>query len=142
MTIQDVSDFSIPCTGDVVAGDTIQWTEAVFDGAAVRGRFGRARARFLGERTVTADVLRDSYGADRQQHTFTLRVLACEGVQPIAPGTQTTRKGRTIYRNGTRRRPWEDESARVAAAAEKHARGDDARAIRDARRAGELEGVL
>ncbi len=118
----------INCTGDVVTGDTITWTEAVF-GGSVR------KPRFLGERTITARVVKDSYGADKQQHTFSVEVIASVGYDALKPGTKTTRKGRNIYRNGTTRLPWPDEAARHAVANEKHARGDMARRARDERRA-------
>jgi hypothetical protein len=84
--------------------------------------------------------MRDSYGRDRQQHTFTLRVIDAQGVnaqevldQQKARG-YITRKGRNVYRNGVRRHVWADESSRLVAADEKHERGDIARWQRDARR--------
>lgn len=120
-------EFTINCTGDVVAGDTIRFTEAVFGGS-------HRKPRYLGEREITAEVVRDSYGADKQQHTFTISVLACTGYDPLEAGTETTRKGRNVYRNGTVRCAWTDEAARVAAAHEKHARGDEARADRAMRK--------
>jgi hypothetical protein len=122
-----MDDFSSPCTGDVVAGDTIRFSEGVFGGSF-------RRSQFLGERLVEARVIRESYGADRQQHTFTLGVLASSGVEPLAAGTTIRRKGRNVYRNGTWRQPWPDEAARRLVASEKHARGDVARAVRQARR--------
>lgn len=122
------TDFSIDCTGDVVTGDVIEFSEAVFGGS-------HRRPQYLGDRLVQARVLRDSYGADRQQHTFTILILASSGVQALGTGAQTTRKGRNVYRHGTRRQPWHDEAARRQTAAEKHARGDLARATRDERRA-------
>ncbi len=123
-------DFTIDCTGDVVAGDTILFAEAVFAGSY-------RRPRFVGERRVAARVLRDGYGGAKQQHSFTLEILWSDGVEPLAAGARTVRKGRNLYRRGTRRLPWPDESARRAAADEKHVRGDAARAARELRRAEE-----
>src|SRR3990172_9109340 len=108
------------CTGDVVVGDTVRFTEGVFSGGSF-GRFRRS-AKHVGDRTITARVIRDSYGRDKQQHTFTLLVLMSEGCAPIEPGTQMTRKGRNVYRNGTERLEWDDESARQHVADEKHDR--------------------
>lgn len=119
--------FTIPCTGDVVAGDVIEFTEAVFAGSF-------RKPRYVGERTIQAEVLRDSYGAEKQQHTFTLKVLASAGAEPLTAGTVTTRKGRNVYRNGTRRAPWPVEADRRAALDEKHSRGDLARADRAERK--------
>ena len=118
--------FSINTTGDVVTGDVIQWEEGVFTSSK--------KPKFLGNRTVRAVVVKDSYGSDKQQHTFTILPLASSGAQPIAAGKQTTRKGRNIYRNGTMRMPWINEDKRQAVANEKHARGDVARAARDRRK--------
>ncbi len=123
----DTDNFIINCTGDVVAGDTIRFTEAVFSGSY-------RKPKFAGDRIITARVARDSYGAAKQQHTFTLEIIACEGAEPIAAGTVTTRKGRNVYRNGTMRQPWTDESARKTSLEDKHARGDAARSARDTRR--------
>ena len=118
--------FSINTTGDVVTGDVIQWEEGVFTSSK--------KPKFLGNRTVRAVVVKDSYGSDKQQHTFTILPLSSSGTQPIAVGKQTTRKGRNIYRNGTMRMPWINEDKRQAVANEKHARGDVARAARDRRK--------
>lgn len=123
MTTIDTISFSINCTGDVCAGDTILFTEAVFGGSY-------QKPKFLGQRRIAARVLKDSYGAATQQHTFSLSVIASEGYDPLPAAATITRKGRNIYRNGTVRLPWPDEIARRAALDEKHNRGDAARARR------------
>lgn len=110
----------------IVAGDTIRFTEGAFGGSF-------RKPKFVGERTVIAKVLRESYGADKQQHTFTLEIVSSEGAEPLTVGAVTRRKGRNIYRNGVARLPWPDEAARRAAADEKHARGARARAAREER---------
>jgi hypothetical protein len=126
MTRKTALSFDYHCTGDVVVGDEIRFIEAVFSGS-------HRTPTFLGERTIEARVTKDSYGADRQQHTFTLEVLSCVGINPVARGKTIRRKGRNIYRNGTMRRVWADEAARIDAENEKHGRGDSARADRAAR---------
>ncbi len=118
----------VDCTGDVIVGDEIRFTEGVFGGSF-------RKPKFLGERIITAEVMKDSYGRAKQQHTFTLRVIACGGLQPLEAGQVTRRKGRNIYRNGTERKLWADEAVREAAREEKHDRGDRARTAREARRA-------
>jgi hypothetical protein len=127
MAILD-TDFSVPCTGDACTGDVILFAEAVFGGSF-------RKPKFLGARRVAARIVADSYGGGKQQHTFSLEILDSDGVQPLAAGARTTRKGRNVYRNGTWRRPWADEAARGRQLADKHARGDAARALRDERRA-------
>jgi len=121
-----MNEFTINCTGDVCTGDHIRFTEAVFAGSY-------RKPKFKGERVVEALVVRDSYGEAKQQHTFTLEVLASEGYEPLQVGATIRRKGRNVYRNGTKRKPWADESQRGEALAEKHQRGDNARAAREHR---------
>ena len=120
-------EFPVDATGDVVVGDTIRFTEGVFGGSF-------RNPKYLGTRTVEAEVTKDSYGEAKQQHTFTLRILASEGYDALEAGKTTRRKGRNVYRNGTARKQWDDENARQKALDEKHARGDIARAERGVRR--------
>ena len=119
--------YLINCTGDVVAGDNIKFTEGVFGGSY-------RKPKYRGDRTICATVLRESYGAAKQQHTFTLLVHQSDGYEPIEAGKTIKRKGRNIYRNGTKRQQWADESQRDSVADEKHTRGDAARADRDSRK--------
>lgn len=121
--------YKLNATGDVVAGDVIKFDEGVFGGSY-------KKPTFKGMRTIEARVLAESYGAAKQQHTFTLEILKSNGVEgnKYNPGDRTTRKGRNIYRNGTWRKEWKDEELRKQVADEKHSRGDRARAWRDERR--------
>ena len=109
---------SIQATGDVVVGDKVKFERAKFTGSF-------RNAKFAGFELVEAKVIKDSYGKDKQQHTFTLE----------HPSGETSRiKGRNLYANGVYRQPWENEEDRKKVAAEKHARGDAARAQRAARK--------
>ena len=109
--------YSVNCTGDVVVGDHIQFERAVFGGSY-------RRPVFLENETIEAEVVADSYGAAKQQHTFTLK---------RADGATFRIKGRNVYRNGTMRQPWADEARRRLLIDEKHTRGDRARSARRAR---------
>ena len=126
------SDCTTRCTGDVVKGDIILFTESVFGGSF-------RKPVHLGERKILAEVMQESYGAGKQQHTFTLRLIRCTGfdaseVRKKAKKNGTLRrKGRNIYRNGTLRAP-RDQEERAACLREKHERGAKARAEREARR--------
>ena len=122
--------YSIWCTGDAVVGDRVRFGEAVFSGS-------HRRATLLGIRTIEAEIVADSYGAAKQQHTFSMVVLASTGVGALEPGERIRRKGRNVYRRDTWRAAWPDESARRKAVDEKHARGDEARAAREIRRSWE-----
>lgn len=64
--------------------------------------------------TVEALVIKESYGLQTAQHTFTLQ-------RP--DGSKFRIKGRNLYANGVYRKLWRDESARKLVADEKHERG-------------------
>lgn len=130
MNTTPTNSFPLDCTGNVVAGDVIRFTEGVFSGSY-------RKPRFLGERTIEAKIIRDSYGGGRQQHTFTLRVIRSEGYDLLPAGQVIRRKGRNVYRNDCWRQSWADEAARAAACTEKHERGDAARTEREARLSGD-----
>jgi hypothetical protein len=125
--IMKSNEFTINCTGDVVAGDIIRFTEAVFSGSY-------KNPKYVGDRVIEANVLKESYGEEKQQHTFTLEITNSSGINPISSGEIIRRKGRNIYRNGTERQEWEDESLRHEVADEKHQRGDFARSVRRERK--------
>lgn len=104
----------ICCTGDAVVGDQVAFERATFCGSLTR-------PKFAGFEMVTGTIVADSYGAAKQQHTFTIQ-------RP--DGSKTLIKGRNLYANGLYRAAWADETQRRHAADEKHARGDNARAAR------------
>jgi hypothetical protein len=118
---------TVSATGDVVVGDNVTFDEAVFAGS-------HRKPKFVGLRTISATVVKDSYGAGKQQHTFTLLVTGSTGVDPLKVGEKALRKARNVYRNGVSRQLWDDESARLEAQAEKHERGGAAREVRAVRR--------
>ena len=127
MSTIDTNLFSVDCKGDACRGDVILFTEGVFSGSY-------RKPRFVGERRIAARIVKDSYGSAKQQHTFTIEVIASDGTDPLEPGTVTKRKGRNIYRNGTLRQEWPDEAARNEVLDDKHQRGDAAREARDERK--------
>ena len=112
------TEYSVECTGDAVVGDDVRFERATFAGSF-------RNATFAGFERVTGVIVRESYGADRQQHTFTLQ---------LPDGSTRRLKGRVLYREGTWRKRWPNEEARRASLDEKHVRGDRARQRRDERR--------
>jgi hypothetical protein len=122
ITIEVPEKFTMDATGDAVVGDVVQFARAKFSGSF-------RNAKFIGMETVTGTITRESYGADRQQHTFTIRQ---------DDGTTLRIKGRNLYKESLMRKPWADESAREKVAAEKHARGNEARRVRDTRLSNQL----
>ena len=108
---------SLDATGDVVTGDEVTFERAVFKGSYRNPKFSH-------NETISGIVTKDSYGAEKQQHTFT--ILKDDG--------ETIRiKGRNLYRNGVTRKQWIDEGKRREVAEAKHSRGDSARAKREQR---------
>ena len=90
---------------DITTGTKIEWSEPVFAGSF-------RRPKKVGERTITGTVLRESYGAQRGQHTFTIEPEKCTGYDADEVLNKTTirRKGRNIY-----------NTARVLSKARNHA---------------------
>lgn len=107
-------EYGINCTGDAVIGDEVRFDRATFSGSF-------RNSNFAGFERVTGKIIRDSYGRDKQQHTFTLL---------LNDGSELRIKGRNLYANGLFRKPWDDEASRCKAQDEKHARGDAARTAR------------
>tara|TARA_Y100000310_G_C20449176_1_gene699838 strand:+ start:194 stop:565 length:372 start_codon:yes stop_codon:yes gene_type:complete len=117
----------VDAKGDVCVGDIIRFTEAVFTGSY-------KRPQYKGDREIMAEVKKDSYGDEKQQHTFTLEILESSGTNPLEVGKTTRRKGRNVYRNGTERLLWEEEGQREEILREKHVRGGYAREQRAIRK--------
>lgn len=121
-TFKGDAAYSREATGDVVVGDEICFEQAKFSGSF-------RNAKFEGFEKIEGKVIRDSYGSEKQQHTFTLE---------LKDGSELKIKGRNLYKNGVFRKEWENESDRELALDEKHQRGDVAR---EARRIRKSEGI-
>ena len=111
-------EFNQNCTGDAVLGDHVRFERATFSGSY-------RNAKFAGFEMITGLIINDSYGLDKQQHTFTI---------DLENGEKLKIKGRNLYANGTYRKVWDNEALRKDAANEKHARGNRARAAREYRK--------
>ena len=112
--------YTINTTGDCVVGDEISFERATFSGSF-------RSPQFAGFEQIKGKIVKDSYGSDKQQHTFTIELL---------DGSKIRIKGRNLYANGVYRKRWVDESQRGVVADEKHARGAKARAAREVRLSG------
>lgn len=110
--------YSIDCKGDAVVGDEVAFEQAIFEGSF-------RSPQFIGYELIKGKILKESYGQEKQQHTFTIELI---------DGSRKRIKGRNLYRNGIWRKPWGDESLRFEACDEKHHRGDAARSRRNERR--------
>lgn len=129
-TLYPRSSFTINCTGDVCRGDVVLFTQNVYR------RFDKVTRRGspLRKRTIAGRIVKESYGAAKQQHTFTIEVLWSKGINNLPPVFPLLVKGRNLYRLTTYRQPWDDENERSKVLAEKHRRGAAARSIREMRR--------
>ncbi|KAJ6852198.1 zinc finger CCCH domain-containing protein 62-like isoform X1 [Iris pallida] len=122
------SSFSINCTGDVCKGDVILFKQRVYEKFDKVKRGGGGN--IIGTRTIAGKVVKESYGATKQQHTFTVEILWCKGTKAWPPLYPLLVKGRNLYRLKTFRQPWNNETERSKVLAEKHKRGATARHVR------------
>jgi hypothetical protein len=95
-----------------IAADVVRWTEGIYE----KRRSKKAKARRLGERLVSAEVIEDSGDG-----WLTLLVRACiitkdiyagSTIPPMRIGDTIKRARRTIERGNPERLVWSDESAR------------------------------
>ncbi|RYQ80551.1 hypothetical protein Ahy_Scaffold1g106887 isoform D [Arachis hypogaea] len=120
------SSFIINCTGDVCKGDVVLFRQKVYEKFDKKTRNGRV----IGSRTVAGRVVKESYGAAKQQHTFTVEVLWSSGYRKLPPLFPLLIKGRNLYKLKTYRQRWKNEADRVKVLSEKHRRGEAARSVR------------
>ncbi|GFP99515.1 zinc finger CCCH domain-containing protein 62 [Phtheirospermum japonicum] len=125
------SSFVLNCKGDACMGDIVMFEQNVYEEFNIASR--SANGPPCGTRVVAGRIVKESYGAAKQQHTFTIEVLWSKGEKPLPPLHQLLIKGRNLYRLKTMRQKWEDESERQTMLSEKHARGGVARSNREAR---------
>ncbi|KAJ1291915.1 hypothetical protein BS78_02G352700 [Paspalum vaginatum] len=118
------SSFCINCKGDVCRGDAVLFKQKVYE------KSGKRHAKCIGKRIVAGKVIKESYGKEKQQHTFTIQVFWSKGAGRLAPLHLLLVKGRNLYRMMTLRQRWANEAERQKILEEKHSRGDDARRVR------------
>lgn len=101
----------IECTGPLVVGDVVRFSESVW----------RNKKR-IGSRVVTAQILDPAVDDVGEQWPKAAAgdgwvyclTLCAEGDHVGDFGHQFRRQERNVFRNGLVRRPWSDESARMA----------------------------
>ncbi|KAL0354446.1 UNVERIFIED_CONTAM: Zinc finger CCCH domain-containing protein 62 [Sesamum radiatum] len=125
------SSFVLNCKGDACMGDIVMFEQNVYEAFNIASR--SANGPPCGTRVVAGRIVKESYGAAKQQHTFTIEVLWSKGEKPLPPLHPLLIKGRNLYRLKTMRQKWEDEGERQNILSEKHARGGVARLNREAR---------
>ncbi|KAG4937918.1 hypothetical protein AAZX31_16G009500 [Glycine max] len=125
------SSFVLNCKGDACTGDVVLFEQNVYEMFNIASR--SASGPPCGKRIVAGRIVKESYGAAKQQHTFTIEVLWSKGEKPLPPLYPLLIKGRNLYRLKTLRQKWEDEAKRQKILMEKHSRGSLAREDREAR---------
>ncbi|CAL5439403.1 unnamed protein product [Camellia sinensis] len=126
-----ISSFVLNCKGDACTGDVVMFEQNVYEMFNIASR--SAGGPPCGKRIVAGRIVKESYGAAKQQHTFTIEVLWSEGEKPLPPLYPLLIKGRNLYRLKTMRQRWDNEGERQKMISEKHARGSLARSNREAR---------
>lgn len=102
-------------TGDACKGDEVIFARALFSGSY-------PKAKYDSDEVIIGTITRDSYGAAKQQHTFTI-TQEC--------GSRITIKGRNLYSIAVFAKPRVDRAKDLE---DKHARGNKARKARKQRR--------
>ena len=79
---------------NLVAGMKIEISEPVFAGSF-------RNPKFLGNRQIIGQIVKESYGNKRGQHTFTIDVESAEGMyaEDVLQKKKIRRKGRNVYKN-------------------------------------------
>ena len=104
-------------TGDACKGDEVIFAKAIFAGSYRKPKFSHFEM-------IEGLIIADSYGSEKQQHTFTILKIS---------GEQMRIKGRNIYRYLLLAKPRSD-SERSEILDEKHSRGSVARKARATRK--------
>lgn len=125
------SSFTLNCKGDACMGDVVVFEQTVYEMFSIASRSSVGPP--CGTRIVAGRIVKESYGAAKQQHTFTVEVLWSKGVRPHPPLHPLLIKGRNLYKSKTMRQRWQDEGERQKILLEKHNRGSIARLNRDSR---------
>ncbi|ESR39972.1 zinc finger CCCH domain-containing protein 62 [Citrus sinensis] len=126
-----ISSFVLDCKGDACTGDVVMFEQNVYKMFNIAAC--SASGPPFGKRIVAGRIVKESYGAAKQQHTFTIEVLWSKGEKPLPPLRPLLIKGRNLYRLQTLRQRWEDEGERHKVLMEKHSRGFIARSNREIR---------
>jgi hypothetical protein len=74
---------------NITVGTKIRLKESVIE--------GYPRRRLAGKREIVGTVAKESYGAKRGQHTFTIHVESAGGYKAPEIGKKILRKGRNVY---------------------------------------------
>jgi len=122
--------YKIKATGNCCKGDKILFIKRVWEKIIIN-RFGKKANVVTGYELIEGEIVRESYGREKGQHTFTIKLQNKETLLI---------KGRNLYAIGVWRKKWENEEERKETLAEKYQRGKLARNVQRYNRV--IKGVL
>lgn len=111
--------YSINCTGDACTNDEVLFMKEVWDRKPIN-RFGRLVNQIVYYKWIEGTIIKDSYGIEKQQHTFTILLKNQRGKKILI-------KGRNLYKVCCFRKPREN---RLNDLLDKRQRGNAARNAR------------
>ncbi|KAK9231823.1 hypothetical protein WN943_022063 [Citrus x changshan-huyou] len=91
-----IFSFVLDCKGDACTGDVVMFKQNVYKMFNIAAC--SASGPPCGKRIVAGRIVKESYGAAKQQHTFTIEVLWSKGEKPLPPLHPLLIKGRNLYR--------------------------------------------
>ncbi|KAA8541608.1 hypothetical protein F0562_022760 [Nyssa sinensis] len=86
-----VSSFVLNCKGDSCMGDVVMFEQNVYEMFNIASR--SASGPPCGTRIVAGRIVKESYGAAKQQHTFTVEVLWSKGRETFPSSSSTPNQG-------------------------------------------------
>ncbi len=111
--------YSINCTGDACVNDEVLFMQVIWERKPIN-RFGKLVNQIVDYKWIEGTIVKDSYGKEKQQHTFTILLKKQRGKKILI-------KGRNLYKVCCFRKPREN---RLNDLLEKHQRGNVARNAR------------
>jgi len=109
--------YKIKVTGNCCKGDKILFIKRVWEKIIIN-KFGKKANAVTGFELVEGEIVKESYGQEKGQHTFTIKLQNKETLLI---------KGRNLYAIGVWRKEWVNEEERKETLTEKYERGRLAR---------------
>lgn len=111
--------YSINCTGDACTNDEVLFMQAIWERKPIN-RFGKLANQIVDYKWIEGTIIKDSYGTEKQQHTFTILLKNQRGKKILI-------KGRNLYKVCCFRKPRENRDTDLL---DKRQRGNAARNAR------------
>ncbi|KAH9713771.1 hypothetical protein KPL71_020458 [Citrus sinensis] len=106
-----IFSFVLDCKGDACTGDVVMFKQNVYKMFNIAAC--SASGPPCGKRIVAGRIVKESYGAAKQQHTFTIEVLWSKGEKPLPPLHPLLIKGRNLYHLKTLRQDVHESGSKM-----------------------------